>query len=721
MTTSTHVYRAYLIGDPDQELSRITGTLTLDPESAPHVEGQVEVAVTDPAILASLDPEAGARIRVEVDGTYPSFSVHREFDLALRERPSQITASRVGLQLASDEALLLDHLSLSDDNEPRQFEASLRNVVNYTLGRALGALSPQTFTPATSTLGWAFVADGTAAGAITRPAVTGAAGTTSARATVSLAGVGSTYIGASTAVVGQQFPATPGGVYSVRARLRTNTARQLRFRIEWRTAANASAGAGTYQLVTPGANVWTGELHATETAPAGTAWGVIVAHVLGAPSNGDWVEVAGYTAGAGYHAPGQLSPGVDADVTRYWTVTNRVYNPSAESTTGYATSANATGLSTGSSNPYHGANYIRWNSSAAGAAYLKVSHDAEYAPLTPITAKAQMRSSVVAGTTGQLLIRFMNSAGDTLLDSFSPTFPLTNTAPWVELTHTATGPRGTTSILYFIVGNATAGAQTFVADGIMLHDGDEPIPFFTGSSMMPGATGYTVAWNGTASNSASTRTPYPLERAKETLTWTAGVSALEFLAPLLQAQGLRLVCDETRTWTLRNDDWTAPGLTSVRYAVNMIEGTDTIAVDPAYGFNAAVTVYTWRDRYGVELRQVDSFALPAAHRTARRFDKPDTPYPGPGFSEYAVMRAQNRTRRVEGSAVADWNAAAEQSCTFTTAEAPSLVGKTGRVRFNLDDDTMTVGAVTADVDPDAWMLIEDTTAWSAVADTGTWL
>lgn len=715
MTTSTHVYRAYLIGTPDVELSRITGSLTLDPDGAPHVEGQIECAVSDPAILAALDPTRGARVRVEVDGTYPAFSIHRDFDLSLRERPSQITRSRVQLELASDEALLLDYLSLTDDNTPRQFEASLRNVTNYTLAKALGATSPQTFTAPTSTVGWTYNADA-GAGVVSRLAASNAPGTTALRAAYTSGAA--TYFGLATNVAGQQFPVTPGRTYSARARMRSNTTRDLRFRIEWRTAANTFLSAGTYQVATPGANVWA-DFHVTETAPATAAWGYIVARVFGTPTAGNAMDVAGYTAGPGLFAPQQLAPGVDADITRYWTLTNRVYNPSAETTTGYALGGNASGLGTGTSSPYHGGAYVRWTATAVGLTSLVVTADGEYTPLTPMTATVQLRANGTSAT-GQVLIRFYNSNGDVLADATSPAVPLSVTTAWTEVSFTATGPRGTTRAALIVLGTATSAGQVFAIDGVMFHDGDERVPFFTGSSMMPGATGYTTAWNGAASNSASTRTPYPIARSKESLTWPAGVAALDFLHPLLQAQGLRLVCDETRTWTLRNDAYTATGDVAIRYAVDMIDGTDTIAVEDQYTYDAAVAVYTWTDRYGVELREIDSYALTTPYVAARRFDFEDTPFPGPGFAQYAVTRAQNRGRRVEATAVADWRAKPEQLATFTTAEAPTLVGKSGRVQFDLDTDRMTVGAVASPVDPLAWSVQTDTTTWLAVSDTSTW-
>jgi hypothetical protein len=556
MTVSRHVYSAHLLTSPEIELSVRGGRISLDAGQAPHVRGDIDIAMPDAATCAAIDPRAGVRVRVEADGEYPSFSVHREFDLTLRDRDVQHREGIVSLVLGSDEALLQDFSPLADDTAPRALESSLRAVVNYVLG-----------------------------------------------------------------------------------------------------------------TVIPGAAL-------------------------------------------------EASPAHDADITRYWELTNRVYNPSAETTTSYALGGNAAALGTGTSSAYHGGAYVRWESVAAGLTSLTLSADGEYTAGEPITATAHMRANGTSAT-GQLLIRFFNSNGDTLADSTSAPLALSTGTAWTKVTHTAVGPRGSVGARLIILATASSAAQVFAVDGVMFHDGDEAVPFFTGSSMMPGATGYTVAWNGTTSNSASTRTPYPIERDKDSLTWSAGQSALDFLAPLVQAAGLRLVCDEQRRWTLRDEEYTAPGSLSIRHGVNMIDGQDLITRDSGLWYDAAVARYTWTDRWGRERVRLDSYALTGTPALTRFFEF-DTPYPGPGFAQYAVRRAQQRGREVTATAVADWRALAEMPATITLEGAPILTGNAQSIAFDLDRDEMTVTQRATDTPDLAWILGPSDLAWADVDPALTW-
>jgi hypothetical protein len=170
--------------------------------------------------------------------------------------------------------------------------------------------------------------------------------------------------------------------------------------------------------------------------------------------------------------------------------------------------------------------------------------------------------------------------------------------------------------------------------------------------------------------------------------WKAGVSALEYLQPIVQASGLRLVCDEARLWTLRDEEWTAPGMLHARYGVNLMAGEDTIDRDSGVWFDAAIARYSWTDGGGVQLEQYDSYAATTPHTRSRTFDF-DSPYPGPGFAEYAVRRAQGRGREVTFTLDSDWTAQAEQTTFLALDEMPLQVGATQSITFNLDDDTMT--------------------------------
>lgn len=206
---------------------------------------------------------------------------------------------------------------------------------------------------------------------------------------------------------------------------------------------------------------------------------------------------------------------------------------------------------------------------------------------------------------------------------------------------------------------------------------------------------YDYAWANGAHASISTRKPLIDTASPDALTWQAGQDAMSFLAPIVQAAGLRLVCDEQRVWTLRDESYDAGGSIEVRHGVNLIGGSEKIARGDRDWFDAAVAIYTWTDRNGARQERIDAYALTTPHTLLRRFDF-TTPYPGPGFAEYAVRRAQGRGREVTVTTVADWTAKAEQGFTAILDGTPTQVGSTNLVTFNLDTDEVTITSRTVD-------------------------
>ncbi|MDJ1115383.1 DUF859 family phage minor structural protein [Microbacterium dauci] len=192
------------------------------------------------------------------------------------------------------------------------------------------------------------------------------------------------------------------------------------------------------------------------------------------------------------------------------------------------------------------------------------------------------------------------------------------------------------------------------------------------------------------------RAPVGEDADEEALLWKAGESAIEFLHPLVQALGLRLVCDEARVWTLRDANYTGDGdVLNLTTGVNLIEAQDTIDRDGDLWFDARITRYRWTDSGGAQRERVDAFALRTPYSRASLVTL-NSPYPGPGRSEYAVRRAQQRGREVSATIVADWNTRAEQPATFTFPDAPTQFGAIQTVEFNLANDEMTVTARTMD-------------------------
>lgn len=407
----------------------------------------------------------------------------------------------------------------------------------------------------------------------------------------------------------------------------------------------------------------------------------VVEYVLGAASPGETLAA---------------SPALDADATRYWSVTSMLLNPSAEGTldpwtaAGNCTLFHSTAARTGT-------NSCGFTSVAAGV--LAVTPMA----LTGKTSVTAGKSYVFNGygrrfgataRTIQAVIRWVNADGATPWSDVEGTpVALTDTDWTARATVIGIAPAGAVAaFMFFRITGSTAAGQIGYIDDAMFYEGDAIVPPFTGASTDD--AGYDYAWTGDANASTSTRTPLN-EAPYEALIWRAGQSAMDFLAPLVQVAGFRLVCDEAREWTLRDERYAAAGSLSIRHAVNLIDGTDSISRDADLFFDAAVTTYEWTDRDGIQQRRVDSYALPGATRV-RHFER-TTAYPGPGFSEYAVRRAQGRGREVTATSVADWTAHAEQPATVVLDGAPTQVGNTQSVSYDLNTDRMSITLRTLEI------------------------
>lgn len=375
--------------------------------------------------------------------------------------------------------------------------------------------------------------------------------------------------------------------------------------------------------------------------------------------------------------------GETADITPLWDARNELLNPSLG-----ADAANwgaGSGASALTRVAISGGGFgLRWQSAAG---------DSDVYPHSGITqtratpgkvhiAGVRVQSTIARMT--RLTMRFYDVASG-LLAEFSSPYALSSTGGHQEYVVEGLAPSQSAYVFVFIhtTGN-TAGQFHFASRARLVTSEFDPGHF-------DGATAdtalYDYAWTGPANASPSTRRALIDAPEPAALVWDAGQSGLDFLHPLVQAAGLRLVCDEARSWTLRDEDYSASGALNLRAGVNIIDAEDVIDRADDQWYDAAVTIYIWPDVYGVEQRRIDAYGMPGYSRL-RRFEK-RTPYPGPGFSEYAVRRAQSRGRTVTFTTVADWRAQAEQPLVVRLTGAPIQTGKTDRVTFNLDRDEMT--------------------------------
>lgn len=222
----------------------------------------------------------------------------------------------------------------------------------------------------------------------------------------------------------------------------------------------------------------------------------------------------------------------------------------------------------------------------------------------------------------------------------------------------------------------------------------------------PGTSAYAFSWSGTPDASASERRLVIDAPSPDSLWWRAGISALDFLAPIVQTHGYRLVCDERRVWTLRGESYLGPGTVNLREGVNVVNASDQIDRSDGLWFDACVVKYRWLDRAGVQRERIDSHIREGYSRLITI--ELDAPYPGPGFAAYAVRRAQGRGREITATAPADWSVTAEQSLAARLNDSPAQLGTVLSVEFDIGADRMSITARTVETLPGAINLIDGT-------------
>lgn len=394
------------------------------------------------------------------------------------------------------------------------------------------------------------------------------------------------------------------------------------------------------------------------------------------------------------------TPSNDANITRYWSLTNLIPNPSGETNaTNWSAGTSATApvrVVMGSPVAVAGTAAIGWNATAAGDSNILpalVPAATTNYPVTP--GRWYVFTGYICSSVSRLAraaIQWWSAAGTVLSSqSFGSSLTTNNTA-FQRVSVIAQAPSGASHAVPYVNTQGNAAGNSHYFDCAMFYEGDELVPYFDGATA---SAGYTTAWSNTAHGSTSTRTP-TTPRDKESLTWRAGQTALDFLHPLVQAAGFRLVCDESRVWTLRDEAYTAGDTLSVIHGINLIDGTDIIDRDTGLWFDAQVTRYTWNDTDGISREVIDSYALTATPSRVNLLEV-NAPYPGPGRSQYAVRRAQGRGREVTVTTVADWRVVAEQTVSITLENAPLQLGEISTVRYDLDTDRMTITTRTTDI------------------------
>lgn len=372
-----------------------------------------------------------------------------------------------------------------------------------------------------------------------------------------------------------------------------------------------------------------------------------------------------------------LAPGAwDADVTAYWPLTNYCTNPRAETTAGYTAGANTdlVGIDAGTGGLF-GPNYVYWRSAAAGVSDLYTPTVTSVRPGQSYTGSGYFRADV-AGRSVRLVMHFYDVDGNLMTQALSPIIAAPAAPGWTRTSVVGVAPPGAVKAQLAVSQIATAGGQASGLDGLMITDGAELVPFFSGATV--DSAEYTYEWTGPADASTSTRVP-TVERSPDLFTLKPGDNLWDFLVPITAAAGAVLWCDETRAWHLAlPEDRVIIATVSVTEATTS-DGTDTLSRDDTEASVTGVVVrYKWRDADGVDQEAYDTAG------TSEKVLTVDVarPFPGPGMAAAILARRQGTGRRQEVTAVAQITTTPGMTAQISLPGAPDTTGRVAAVTFD---------------------------------------
>ncbi len=332
--------------------------------------------------------------------------------------------------------------------------------------------------------------------------------------------------------------------------------------------------------------------------------------------------------------------------------------------------------------------YYQVTATSAITSPLVMSNGASGSDVIPVTAGTRytvsgyVRASV-ALTGAYIDVLLFNSSGVQVFDGpQNPEAVAANT--WERLSASFVAPAGAVRAqVRVVIPQALASGTVARASALMLYPGDFTTAYLDGGCSL---TGYTFAWTGTAHASTSTRTRTAGAVSVDALIRTPGQADWDFLAPLVEAAGLRLWCDEQRAWRLEHDDYRVDGTVYISSGFNATRQVERRAV-AGIAFKSVIVEYKWTDTAGA---QHTAYDIAGTEAPVRLVTRPNTPYPGPGAAQAILTRVQGRGRVLELDAIAQPTATPTQGLTAVLPGLPTQFGTVSSVIWRYPEDEMSV-------------------------------
>lgn len=305
-----------------------------------------------------------------------------------------------------------------------------------------------------------------------------------------------------------------------------------------------------------------------------------------------------------------------------------------------------------------------------------------------ISANFRLVSNTVGGsaTGSSIQVNYKSASASTYTTATVSTF--FNTPSNVRLSVTFSLPADTSEVAvrFYHPGSAVTGQAPLYLDAVMVEETDEYRGYFDGATA--NTPEQTTAWTGVAHASTSTAVVRANVGGNATL-WQPGVSAFDYLAPLLTATGMRLFCDEQRVWRLVDSAYNIPGSVRLSEGINLVDGSDEIARNnDGTWFDAVVVKYKWTDFDGATQIKYDAAYMPNYQQC--RLIEIEAAYPGPGAASYILSRSYGRGRVLSLRGISDYSAQPGMEATATLPLSPVQSGGVSAVTWDLGADEMDV-------------------------------
>ncbi len=169
--------------------------------------------------------------------------------------------------------------------------------------------------------------------------------------------------------------------------------------------------------------------------------------------------------------------------------------------------------------------------------------------------------------------------------------------------------------------------------------------------------------------------------------WLPGVSAWDYLSPLVEKADGRLWADESGRWRLTPRGDMAPGQLTLTTGENgsLVSATDTIDRSGDDWADAVVITYRWTDAAGATQTAYDTAGEAYTARKVLSLERAQ-PFPGAGAAAAILRRAQDRGRVLSLGAVNDYTATPGQAFMASLPGTPALTGVVSAISWDIGNN-----------------------------------